>query len=358
MNHLTQNNQYNNIMNEIKTVKSPNYNYIFNRANGSFARWGKYFNDDPEFSPFGPEILDIEVSTICHRACPFCYKSNTAIGKNMAFATFKEILDKMPDNLTQIAFGIGSIDANPDLLKMMEYSRSKGVIPNITINGDRLTDEHIEKLTHLCGAVAVSLYDEDTCYNTVKALSDKIGQPGTTLKQVNIHALLSHETITRCMTALSSKASDQRLKNLNAIVFLMLKPKGNRNTYTKVNHEEYETLVLLALQNKIPIGFDSCSAPSFLKVTEEMPEFEKFKMLAEPCESTLFSYYINVDGIGFPCSFTEGHQDYEGVDVLNAKEFMSDVWNHRETRKFRDNIIHNTDGNNCRNCFLYDLEVR
>jgi hypothetical protein len=66
-------------MKKIKVVASENYNYIFNRENGFFARWGKTKEDDPEFSPFGPEILDIEISEVCNMGCTFCFPSGTKI---------------------------------------------------------------------------------------------------------------------------------------------------------------------------------------------------------------------------------------------------------------------------------------
>ena len=93
----------------IKVFKSLEYHFVFDMSNGFFARWGKNKEDDPEFSPFGPEILDLELSTICHRGCKFCYKSNMAQGKNMSFDTFKIIFDKFPKQLTQIAFGVGVV---------------------------------------------------------------------------------------------------------------------------------------------------------------------------------------------------------------------------------------------------------
>jgi hypothetical protein len=47
---------------------------------------------------------------------------------------FKKVFDKLPKNLTQIAFGAdASATANPDLFRMMEYCRENGVVPNITV---------------------------------------------------------------------------------------------------------------------------------------------------------------------------------------------------------------------------------
>jgi len=148
----------------IKKVRSENYNSNFNYDTGYFARWGKNYEDNPKFSPFGPEILDIEISTICHgingRPCAHCYKSNTGNGINMNFETFKKLFDKLPSSTTQVAFGIGDIDSNPDMYKIFEYCREHRVAPNVTINGWNLTDEHVKKLSSLCGSVAISLYSQ------------------------------------------------------------------------------------------------------------------------------------------------------------------------------------------------------
>lgn len=79
-----------------KVCKGPDYNYFFNKETGFFARWGKEEKDDPAYAP-APEILDIEISTICNgmgTPCKFCYKSNTKNGRHMSFETFKDIFAK------------------------------------------------------------------------------------------------------------------------------------------------------------------------------------------------------------------------------------------------------------------------
>ncbi len=63
-----------------KVVIGNDYNYIFDKRNGDFKRWGKTINDDPQFSPIGPEILDIEISINgCPNGCAFCSPSGTLI---------------------------------------------------------------------------------------------------------------------------------------------------------------------------------------------------------------------------------------------------------------------------------------
>lgn len=332
-----------------KSFTSPEYNYVFNKVDGMFARWGKTKEDDPQSCQFGPEILDIEVTTKCVGPggvpCSFCYKSNTPNGINMSFDTFKIILDKMPRLLTQIAFGADAqATSNPDLFKMMEYARFKEIIPNITVAD--ISDETADTLTKLCGAVAVSRYaNYNLCYNSVDTLTSR------GLKQVNIHFMLSRETYQDAFKTIDDYASDPRLKKLNAIVFLSLKQKGRGVSYNSVTNEEFKKLIDYAFEKKAPIGFDSCSANKFLKAIEGREDYKKLEMLVEPCESSCFSSYIDVNGDFYPCSFSAGTDDWkDGLSVVNCKNFVDDIWNNERVINFRNNLIKCS-----RNCPLYKI---
>jgi hypothetical protein len=355
---------------DVKVISTSDsaYNYIFNYYNGIFLRCGRSLDesDDPPFSPLGPEIADIEISEICHgtggqgappKPCSFCYKSNTPEGRNMSLATFKQVFSRLPKNLCQIAFGIGDIAGNPDLWAIMEYCRTNGsnrVIPNITINGWGLTHEGAQKFASVCGAVAVSHYDDDVCFNAV----EKLGQAG--LRQVNIHQLVAHETFDQCMGLIEAVSRDPRLARLNAVVFLALKQKGRGTCLSPLAEAEYQRLVAKALAAKINFGFDSCSAPKFLRATQGDPRFAEFKTLAEPCESMLFSIYINVEGYAFPCSFCEGEAEFpanSGLDVAHCRDFLHEIWMHPQTQAFRARLLQTTAQNSlgCRECPIFNL---
>ena len=129
----------------LKILKSPHYNYQFIKKNGDFKRWGLLLEDDPQFSPYGPEIADIEIGTICHGInnvpCPWCYKSNNPIlGHSMSEEKFIEVLKCLPRTVTQIAFGVGNVDSCPSMGRIFKRCHQRGITPNITINGDRLTE--------------------------------------------------------------------------------------------------------------------------------------------------------------------------------------------------------------------------
>jgi len=359
--------------NRVKLFRSKYYNYNFNKESGLFERWGEKQEDDPMFSPYGPEILDIEVSTICNgigksmdtrKPCPWCYKSNTEYGENMSFETFKDIFHKFPKTLTQIAFGIGDLDGNPDLPKIMDYCRNNKynqVVPNVTINGMGLTKEKAEWLANTCGAVSVSRYHmPDLCYDVINMLSE------AGLKQVNIHQLLAEETYDSCFQLLHDAKDDPRLVDkLNAIVFLLLKPRGKRNKYHSIrNMDDFKRLFEGATKLGVSFGMDSCSSFAALKWAHETNR-ESVIQSVEPCESGLFSWYINTQGIAYPCSFAEGIGEWkEGIDLSKINNFMKEVWYSDRVNEWRKNLLTSSSGcascsvkQYCRTCPIFDISA-
>ena len=175
---------------------------------------------------------------------------------------------------------------------------------------------------------------------------------------VNIHQLLCKETIETCYQVIDDRENDPRLKNLNAIVFLLMKPKGQRNRFHQLTSlKEYKELIDFAFERNAPIGFDSCSAPSFLKAVKDHKDYNKLEMLAEPCESDCFSSYVNTDGRFFHCSFTEGEDGWNGIDVVSCNDFMEDVWNSPEVCKFRGLLMDNAKTYGCRSCPIFNLTM-
>lgn len=184
----------NKLSEKLKILQSDNYNYVFNYASGFFARWGATQEEDPQWSSYGPEIADIEITTSCNgpknngknKLCSFCYKSNTVNGKYMSLETFKSLLNKFPHVtdkngkktfvISQIAFGVDAeCKTNPDVWKIFEHCRDNDIVPNLTIA--TIDDEVAKNISHYCGACAVSRYsDKDACYDTIDLLNKSFGK--------------------------------------------------------------------------------------------------------------------------------------------------------------------------------------
>lgn len=309
--------------------------------------------DDPEWCPYGPELLDIEVTTKCggirdkegkFAPCPFCYKANTAEGDNMSLETFKVILDKVSESrtLNQVAFGAdATLISNPDLFSMFQYCRDKGIVPNVTCAD--LAEKEAEQVVKLCGAVAVSWYplrNKERCYDTVALLTKKAEEAGRKM-QINIHALLSKQTLPLFDELIEDIKTDIRLKGLNAVVVLSLKQKGRGTNFDIVSQDEFETLMDTFQKEAINYGMDSCSASKFLEYLKKKPSNIKDSLspMIESCESFMWSSYINTEGRFFPCSFMEGEGEWkEGIDVTKVDSFVNDIWKSCKGDKWRNTM--------------------
>jgi len=340
-----------------KGFQADDFNYLFNKETGEHMRWGKTQEDDPEFSPYGPEILDIEITKDgCPDNCPYCYKSNTnSTPKNMTLEQFKYIINLFPKTLTQIALGITGVQSNPDLIPMMQFCREKGIIPNLTLTGTDLTDELAKSLSEQAGAIAVSVkeHDPELGYNTVKRLTD-LG-----MKQINVHLVLYEKSYQHMQNVLDAVQRDKRLEKLNAVVFLSVKSKGYAEQgFDSVCDDKFQKLIKRCLTQNIPFGFDSCTAFRFLNVIKsdpDIPEDAKIRMesCVDPCESSLFSGYINEKGEWWGCSFCENIPEVKPINMLEVKDFFKEVWYSAPVTEFRKNVL--LAHSQCRSCWKYNI---
>ena len=349
------------IVNGVKTFISDDYNYKFNMDSGYFERWGKTEDDDPQYSPYGPEIIDLELSSgQCRGNCPFCYKGNTPNLpiEYMDFDTYKKLFKiiNVP-TLTQIAFGITDIDANPDFWDIIEFTANNDIIPNYTTNGIGITKDIADKTRLFCGAVAVSVYmhNKEKAYNAIKMYID------AGMTQVNIHFMLSTETMDFAYDVMHDIQTDDRLKGMNAIVFLQYKDKNPQAHFTSPNFLQFKSLIDCCLDMNVKFGFDSCSSAMFMKAVADRDDADKLIQYVDNCESFgLFSGYISYQGIFYPCSFAEGVGEWkEGINIFKIEDFVKDIWYSDKLSRNRYQSSHSSDkcickfSGVCRTCLIY-----
>ena len=346
------------------------FHLFFLKSNGWTAKWGKTFQDNPSYCPFGNEIADIEITKMCRgirniegkkTPCPWCYKSNTPNGSYMSFETFKTIFDKLnaSKTMTQIAFGVdaeASDILNPDIWKIMDYSIANNVTPNITVADiDEYTAEH---LVSRCGAIAVSYYgtiDKNRCYDSVKLLLDKAKAINKNMK-INIHCLLSKETYNSTIELIEDYYKDPRLKDMGAIVFLSLKQKGRGQYFNKLTDQEFKVIIDLCFFHQVQFGLDSCSAPKFMNAIQDRHDANLYYTYIESCESCMYSIFIDVNGMFYPCSFMEKEGDWKvGIDVTKIKDFVKDVWYEKRVIDWRNESIKCLECNGCNKCKFYNV---
>ena len=271
-----------------------------------------------------------------------CYKGNS-IGqqaKHMSLETFQHIMDVVPKNLLQAAMGLTNTEANPDFWAIIDECNKRSVKANYTTHGLDITPEIARKTKEKCGAVAVSIVQREKSYNAVKMFTD------AGMDQVNIHFVLSKQSIKKAERTIDDITNDPRLAKLNAIVFLQYKPKGrNPSLFDSIpDVETYKKIISKCKEKGVRLGFDSCSAPLFFKAVEGQDDQDKLIQLAEPCESFgMFSLYISVNAIAFPCSFAEGEKGWEeGFNIMDCKnhdDFLKQIWHSDKMKKWRDRML-------------------
>ncbi|MHC6202385.1 hypothetical protein ACYULU_04230 [Breznakiellaceae bacterium SP9] len=333
-----------------KRFSSGAYNYAFNLQTGFFARIGHTYQDDPEWSPFGPELFDCEVVNKClglgkeGKLCEYCYKSNTHEGTVLSFGDFKTIIQNVnfSNQLTQVAFGTGSHGIeDPGIFDKSEWLRSQNIIPNGTIADiNDATAKHIAKLW---GAAACSahLYNgKELCYDTIERLCSFVGKQGNTLQQVTMHLLVYEENFSDVLGILWDIRHVKQLSGLTAVVFLSLKNKGRAAGlhFTPLSQAHYTMLIQYCLDphHHISFGSDSCGCHKVIEALKGHPYEASLAAMTEPCESGLFSFYANCKGIGFPCSFME---DIEGVPTINLLQDDFKAYWTKDAANWREKLL-------------------
>ena len=215
-----------------------------------------------------------------------------------------------------------------------------------TSNIDLLDDEEVVEMT-------LGEFLNEKFGNNSKLKQEYLKIHNIKLLSVNIHMLIAEETFDKCMSVLDDIKTDPRLKDLTAVVFLTLKPKGKRNSlHTLKDISKYRELVEKAFSLGINIGFDSCTAPTFLAAMKDHPLFTKLEDLSESCESDRFSGYANCDGEYWHCSFTEGVEGWNPIDLKKIKDFDSEVWNSPEVCRFRNKLLSQDNSHIARECYM------
>lgn len=283
-----------------------------------------------------------------------CYKDNSdSPPTNMSLDVYRRIISKFTRNLEQVALGITDVNANPDFIEILRWSRSAGIVPNYTLTGIGLTDEVVQATSELCGAVAVSVYPwtKSLAYDTIFRLTE------AGMSQVNIHLMLSEQTKDFVYEVLEDSLVEERLHRLNAVVFLSVKPKGRaKGKFTPVSLEGFKELMSFCNRCQIKYGFDSCSAQKYeaaVKASDFSDEVKKYALsLSESCESDLFSSYINVNGELWHCSFTEGEDKFFPVNVEKVDDFLRDIWYNPAVVDFRSRLLSGS-VEGCRKCPVF-----
>jgi len=108
-----------------------NYDVMISPITGTKIR--DNHRDDALFDAEFPECADICITSYCDRGCQFCYVSSGENGKDAPLDEMLPILDTFRP-WTEVALGGGSPILHKELVKILEFFKTKNVMPSITVH--------------------------------------------------------------------------------------------------------------------------------------------------------------------------------------------------------------------------------
>ncbi len=324
---------------------------MFNEHNGTLIRSNVIGTKEDPFMRSFPELIDVGIMGHCDAGkrgfCKAvgvdCYQKGASSKKNnMRLDDYKRIIDEAKGKTFQIALGgAGDPNKHDDFEEILKYTRSNGIIPNMTTSGIDISSKEISLIAEYCGAVAVSYYSKlvdgkeinDATLKAIKQLQSCI--------QTNIHYVVSSDSIDEAIFRLEN---DVWPEGINAVVFLLYKPVGYGVDKKIIKTDDRLKLFMNAALRKkhfYKIGFDTCFTPILL---DYQTVFDIQSI--DSCEAARFSMYIDSELNAYPCSFDNQRGDYK---VSLQERSIQEVWDSNTFDRFRNKLLA------CKNCSVYSV---
>ena len=100
-----------------------------------------------------PQLVDIELSTVCNLHCPMCYTITDDFAKHvhkgfMEFELFKKIIDEIKGKVPAIRLSLrGEPTIHPQFIQCIHYAKQAGIKEISTLtNASKLEPEFFEKM--------------------------------------------------------------------------------------------------------------------------------------------------------------------------------------------------------------------
>jgi len=206
-----------------------------------------------------PTEVHFAITNKCSVGCPHCYmNAGEKDNGELDTASFKKALDILAEmNVFHIALGGGEALERTDLFEIAQYAREKGLVPNLTTSGSKVTDETAKKMK-IFGQVNISL--------------DGVGEAYGVFRDINMFSIADNAidclikagvpTGINCVVgkdnfdSLTSLFEYAAKKHLNEIEFLRLKPSGRgREKYMQQRTTHQQNIPLAPLLAKLSEKF-------------------------------------------------------------------------------------------------------
>jgi radical SAM protein with 4Fe4S-binding SPASM domain len=313
--------------------------------------------------PFGyayPFLADIQIepTKLCNEKCPMC--TNPFLSKNekgnMSYDNFLKIMKYFQLVHFVKLQGLGEIFLNPDIFKMIDYLKNRGVKVDFATNGlpidkdvaEKLLDLHIDSIRFSIDTLDSNKYKEIRGVDKLNIVKENIERITTMRNQnpnyqdvkLRISMVIMDNTIDELLDMITY-ANNIGIENVIATWGL---PKTSSDEQKKIVYDK--TRGIAGNKN---IDLDKLRNNTIIKAKElgiNLEFVDSKKEYALHCGWIRWSAYITYDGYVTPCCHLEDPKVGNFGNILSTD--FNRIWNGKKYREFRKNFF---DYNSiCKNC--------
>ena len=140
-----------------------------------------------------PEIIEINPTELCNRACSFCPRGSgyPNLNQNLSLKDAQILFDKVKEfnyNGNFHITGFGEPTLNPNFVKIVELFRTnKNIKIKMTTNGDFIGKKDFSWFSNF-DQIRISIYDGDERYEEVKQLTKNYSMVDIKKQYENVHS--------------------------------------------------------------------------------------------------------------------------------------------------------------------------
>ena len=273
--------------------------------------------ENPQHAPLSaPLEVHFSVTNACSLKCSHCYMdSGEKDPGEMPAQDFRKAIDLLAGmGVFHVALGGGEALERPDFFELAAYVRERGMVPNLTTNGQLLTREAAAQCA-LFGQVNVSIDGDHLAAEACRAQDvpargilavDLLREAGI---RVGLNFVVTRQNFDQ-LAAVFGFAEERGLADLE---FLRLKPTGRgqqdyfaRRLMPAQNREFFPLIKRLSGAHRVAAKIDCSFVPMFCWHEPDKELMEQFSVYG--CEAGNVLLGARSDGRFAGCSFLSGEE--------------------------------------------------